>query len=348
MTDAPAYRAIAYQMPCPAVNRLPDRASARARMSETLDGLQAKLRGAKGFIGPDVRLVVLPEYFLTGFPLGDPIPVWADKAALEIDGPEYERLGRIAQDLGIFLAGNAYEQDPHFPNSYFQTSFVVDDSGSVVLRYRRLISMFAPSPYDVLDLYLEHYGADALFPVADTAIGRLACIASEEILYPEIARIHALKGAEVLLHSSSEALYDGGKTQKDIAKQARAMENLCWLVSANSAGITDTDLPIHGTDGMSKIVDHRGHVVIAAGQGETATAEAEIDLAASRRYRRRPGMPNLLARQPIGLYAAAYAGAGIHPANTMVQDGAFTIPERALFVERQKKVIAALAERGAI
>ena len=92
--------------------------------------------------------------------------------------------------------GNAYERDTHFPGLYFQTSFLVSADGAVVLRYRRLISLFGPSPYDVYDRYVEIYGADSLFPVADTAIGRVAAVASEEILYPEIARAMALRGAE--------------------------------------------------------------------------------------------------------------------------------------------------------
>ena len=30
------------------------------------------------------------------------------------------------------------------------------------------------TPHDVLDRYVDHYGRDALFPVADTPLGRLA------------------------------------------------------------------------------------------------------------------------------------------------------------------------------
>ncbi len=348
MPAGPAYRALAYQMPCRAVNRLPDRREARARMMASLEALHARLRAAKAFLGPDVRLVVLPEYFLTGFPMGDPLPVWADKAAIAMDGPEIERMGEIARDLDIFLSGNAYEADAHFPDLYFQASFIIDASGSLILRYRRLISLYAPSPYDVLERYLDLYGADSLFPVADTDLGRLACIASEEILYPEIARAMALNGAEVLLHHSSEALYDGGSTMKDVAKRARAQENMAYLVSANSAGILDSDSPPQGTDGMSKIVDFQGHVMIEAGQGESATAQAELDLASLRRFRRRAGMGHVLSRLPMPLFEAIYHGRDLHPANTLLKDGQSTVPERAFFRTRQQAVIDALAEKGLI
>ena len=341
-----AYRALALQVVCHTVNACPDRESARARMQGSLDRIARQISGARGFLGRDVRLVVLPEYFLTGYPIGESIPQWKDKAALEPEGAEYERLGRIAADNGVHLAGNAYETDRHFPDLYFQTSFLIDPGGAVVLRYRRLISMFAPTPHDVWDRYLDLYGLDGVFPVAVTPIGRLACVASEEILYPEIARALTLRGAEVLLHSSSE-VGSPALTPKDVAKRARAAENMAWLVSANSGGLADSDIPGASSDGMSKIVDYLGAVRVEAGFGESAAACCEIDLAALRRYRQRPGMGNLLSRQRLELFAATYRGS-VYPPNTMLQAGESGAPERAHFVTTQRRVIERLTADGII
>jgi predicted amidohydrolase len=343
-----AYRALALQVACHAVNKCPDRAAARARMASSIERIARHVRAAKGFLGPDVRLVVLPEYFLTGYPLGESIAEWADKAALAPDGPEYAALARIAQDNDVFLSGNAYETDAAFPGLYFQASFVIDPSGQTVLRYRRLVSMFAPTPHDVWDRYLELYGLDGVFPVADTAIGRLAAIASEEILYPEIARALALRGAEVFVHSTSE-VGSTRLTPKDVAKRARAIENLAYVVSANSGGFLDSDLAAHSTDGMSKIVDFLGEVRVEAGFGESAIACAEIDLAALRRYRRRPGMGNLLSRQRLELFAPVYGGEPVYPANTLLgPDGQLVAPDRAHFAATQRAVIERLARLGLV
>jgi len=347
-TTDTAYRALALQTPCHAVNKCPDAASARARMAASIERIGRQVRAAKGFLGPDVRLVVLPEYFLTGYPLGESLPAWAEKAALAPEGPEYEALARIAQDNAVHLSGNAYETDGAFPGLYFQASFVIDPAGATVLRYRRLVSMFAPTPHDVWDRYLDLYGLEGVFPVASTAIGRLAAIASEEILYPEIARALALRGAEVFLHSTSE-VGSPRLTPKDIAKRARAVENLAYVVSANSAGFIDSDLPANSTDGMSKIVDFLGEVRAEAGFGESSVACAEIDLAALRRYRRRPGMGNLLSRQRLELFAAVYGGAPVYPANTLLDpNGAVVVPERSHFLETQRRVIERLASLGLV
>lgn len=340
---APAYRALALQVVCDAVNGDVTRDAARTRMAASLDRLDAQIKGSKAFIGQDLRLVVLPEYFLTGFPMGETAEAWADKAALEIGGPEYERLGRIAQSTGMFIAGNAYELDPHFPGLYFQACFVVAPSGDIVLRYRRLNSMFAPTPHDLWDRYLEVYGLDGVFPVARTEIGNLAAIASEEILYPEIARCLAMRGAEIFLHPTSEVAAPT-LTPKDVAKRARAFENMAYVVSANTAGIRGTPIPVSSTDAMSKIVDPTGLVLVEAGYGESLVANAEIDLAALRRLRRRPGMSNILSRQRFELFAQTYGGTSVYPANSL--EG--VKPSRQHFIDTQRAVIEKLSKSGII
>src|SRR5690606_35499179 len=112
------YYAAALQLDCDGVHPDTDRASARARMKASLARIDTAIAGAKRWVGEDLRLVVLPEYILTGPPWGEPIPAWADKAALADDGPEYETFAQLAQRHGVHLAGNAYELDPHFPGLY--------------------------------------------------------------------------------------------------------------------------------------------------------------------------------------------------------------------------------------
>lgn len=348
MSEDVNYQAFGLQMTCAAVNLLSVEA-ARQSMSDTIKRAEGLIAGSHGFLrsftGGAARLVVLPEYFLSSFPLGESIAGWQAKACLEIDGPEYEQLGLVAQRQGVYLSGNAYELDPNFPQLYFQTSFIISPAGDVVLRYRRLVSMFAPTPHDVLDDYLDCYGADGLFPVADTQIGRLACVASEEILYPEITRAHALRGAEIICHSSSE-VGSPQATPKNIAKQARAYENMVYVVSANSAGITGIPFPAQSTDGHSQVVDYKGAVLGEASVGESMCGNGEIDLGALRRARRKPGMTNTLARQRVELFTATYqADASIYPANNLTD---VSDPQRSHFQNTLQDTIERLSARGII
>ena len=342
------YTALALQFRTHCVNSCPDRATARAQIIKNIERAGQSIASSKMFIalygGEAPRLVVMPEYFLTGFPMGDTIEAWRDKAALEIDGPEYEALAGIAAKQDIYLAGNAYEIDPHFPQLYFQCCFIIAPSGDTVLRYRRLISLSAPSPYDVWDKYVDRYGLDGVFPVADTPLGRLAAIASEEILYPEIARCHAMRGAEVFIHPTSE-VGSPNATTKEIARRARAIENVSYVVSANSAGLTGTPLPAESTTGMTKIVDYEGAILAeAAPGGESMVANATIDLAALRARRSKAGMTNLLSRQPFQAYADSYAQTVFHARNHLLDGDTVRVPERGEFSRWQREDIERLTK----
>lgn len=341
------YLALPLQLRCDAVN-MRSNEEVRPQIMATIKRCDHLIKGSQGFSnmfnGLPVRLVVLPEYFLTSFPLGETISDWAEKACIDMDGAEYDALGKVASDNNVYLSGNAYERDPNFPGLYFQTSFIINDSGDLILRYRRLVSMFSPTPHDVLDKYLDVYGMDALFPVVDTELGRLSCVASEEILYPEITRAMALKGAEVICHSSSEV----GSTQltpKNIAKQARAYENLVYVVSANSASIEGIPFPAQSTDFGSQVVDYRGKVISEAASGESNAGTGELDIPALRGARERPAMTNSLARQRLELFADVYSKESVYPPNTMLNDGEIDVPDRQKFIDSQVEAIAKLKAR---
>jgi predicted amidohydrolase len=341
--DPPRFTALALQTRCDAVNQDANAVDARARMNATIARVSAQIGAGRGFLqgfnGYPVKLVVLPEYWMTGFPLGETRQQWQSKAAIAVDGPEADALSALAQRHQIYLCSNHYELDRHFPDLYFQANVVYAPNGEVALRYRRMISLYTPTPYDVWDRYLDIYGLDGVFPVAVTEVGTLGTIASEEILYPEIARMHVMRGAEVLLHPTSE-VGSPNLTPKHIAKLARAVENMAYVVSANSAGIVGTPVPSASTDAMSIVVDWYGRVVAEAGPGETLNANGVLDLAGLRSARRNAGMTNTLSRLPLAAFATDYANREHAPPNR-TPDGQMI--ERAEVLRRQREVIERLA-----
>lgn len=332
-----AYKALALQLSCQSVSACTTRDEAEAMMLRTIDRVEKQLAASIGLIGRDTLLVVVPEHFLTGPPLSETIGEWREKAALDINGPVYEALSAMVQRQQIYFAGNAYEQDPFFPELYFQTSFIVGPNGDILLRYRRLNALFTPTPHDVWELYVDAYGYDSLFPVAKTNIGNLACVASEDILYPEVARCLAMRGAEVLLHSTAD-MGSPLLTSTAVAKLARAAENMVCVISANSAGVTGSPIPGGSFDGHSNIIDSRGLVLAEAGYGESMAAHADIDLVALREFRQRPAAGNLLARQRFELYAESYARTSAYPPGTLLSHPA----DRAHFLRTQQDVIKKL------
>ena len=188
-----------------------------------------------------------------------------------------------------------------------------------------------------------------MFPVAKTEIGNLACIASEEILWPELTRCHVYRGAEIIIHPTSEPgspVVPG----RDLAKRTRAFENMAYVVSANTANIEGIVVPEFTCCGMSKIIDYQGNVLCEAGQaGESIWANAIIEVDALRRHRRRSGMANILSRQMTDVYQAGLAGIDYHPGNSFIKNGEIKVPEgHDYYKKRQQQVIERLDKAGMI
>jgi len=340
------YSALALQCACDAVNQDSDNDSAHARMAASVQRVRGQVAASKafmeGFNGYPLKLVVLPEYWMTGFPMRESRTTWREKAALDVGGDLETAIASMAQDFGLYICSNHYETDTHFPDLFFQANTIYGPSGDCVLRYRRMISLYSPSPWDVWDAYLDVYGYDAIFPVADTDIGVLATVASEEILYPEIARMMALKGAEVLLHPTSEVASPLA-TPKHTAKKARAVENQAYVVSANSGAITGTPVPAASTDAMSTIIDPYGRPLAEAGSGETMVANAVIDITALRDSRQKTGMTHCLSRLPLGAFAPAYQTYENLPPN---QAAGGQILEKSQVTANQADTLARLTREG--
>jgi deaminated glutathione amidase len=332
MTVVAPYKALALQVSCFAINHL-NAAQARERIKQSINSIGKQIKASKAFIGQDLLLVVLPEYFLTGFPMGETTAEWQEKACIHYSDEYMQLLQEIALDNKIFFSGNLYEKEDFFPQYYFQSSFIIAPEGKLILRYRRLNSMYAVTPHDVLDDYLKHYGADSLFPVADTSIGKLACLSSEEIMYPEIVRCLALNGAEVICHHTSE-VSAVTPSHKNIAKLSRAIENMCYIVSANSAGIFDYSIPSNSTDAHSQIINYEGIKLVESGHGATMVANATLHIDALRAHRQRSGMSNYLSRQRNELFLPTYSKT-IYPANTALHNTA----TRQHFINTQQQVI---------
>ena len=140
-----------------------------------------------------------------------------------------------SKERGCYIVGNLYERDDDWPGRLFNTSFIVDPDGQIILKYRKNngpnnLNTTYTGPGDVYTEYTERYGEDSMFPVADTDIGRLGCLTCTDVVFPEMARCLALRGAEVLIHPTAEPYAPEGEAW-DVLRRARAYENLCYFLS---------------------------------------------------------------------------------------------------------------------
>lgn len=259
----------------------------------------------------DTKLVVFPEFFLTGVPESRTIEAYLLNSE-PIPGPATAPLQNAAAKYGFYVAANTFEKNADWPGRCFNTSFLIDPRGEIILKYWKHNDAFAPvntNTGDVYTRFVDLYGEDALFPVVDTDIGRLACITCYDICFPEVARCFALKGAEVLIMPTGE-----GHTfvrKQSLMRQARAYENSCYVVCANHGRFYGGPRPTFQQGGYTEIVDFNGDVVLRTeGPGE-ATLSGSIDLHALRAKRARIDLFNLLSVFRGELYAREYQR---HPA----------------------------------
>ena len=311
MTPAP-WRATCIQIESRLAATATTREEAWGIIRSNLDAAVAAIHHACETLPP--KLVVLPEFAFQGPPRATPVSEWIAKACATIPGPITEVLAEVARARGIYIAGNHFEVDPRWPDRYFNSSFLLNPAGEVILRYRRINTASWTSPHDILDDYRAAYGEDGLFPVADTELGRLAIFPCGEISVPELSRVFMLRGAEVLLHPNNEPLSEIA----DAHKLCRAAENKCYLIWCNvggKAGFSDTQ-----TGGHSQIVDFNGAKLAFEPSPEPSTAcSALIDIAALQAARADTAMGNGLLRQRLEMYRPYYGDAVLYPANQLTR-----------------------------
>jgi hypothetical protein len=135
MTVAP-WRASSVQMLSDLAVTAPDKEAAWAVIRGNLDRAVKLIEDACA--GQDQpRLFVLPEFAFQGAPHDMGVAAWIDLACYPVPGPITEPLQHLAQRLGVYIGGNQFETTPQWPGRYFNTSFLIDPAGKIVLRYRR-------------------------------------------------------------------------------------------------------------------------------------------------------------------------------------------------------------------
>jgi predicted amidohydrolase len=336
------WRATCVQVVNHTVNGVATRQDAMDIINRRLDRWEELLRGAFGRGSAVKQLALFPEFSLQGFPLGETAAQWIDKACLSIPGPEVGRLQKIAQDLKIYIGANAYEKTDEWPGRYFNCCFLINPAGDIILKYRRINTVHSPSPHDFMDRYLDKHGIEETFPVAKTELGTIGMFPCGEIMYPEAARVLMFRGAEVILHPTS----DHGTSEAigwESCKRARATENMVYLISCNSGGIVGS-LPANTNMGYSKILDYNGvPIANSGGPGETMGATALIDISALRRARHETGALNRILRQRNEIYRKVYETAAFYPPNSFVEG---PMDSKQRIMEIQQDTIRRLTERG--
>jgi predicted amidohydrolase len=293
-------------------SQAPDDAAAKAVIQRNTERLISLIEQAcDSDEKPD--LVVFPEFAMQGPPLHMGVREWIARACSPIPGPLTAPLQKLAKERGIFICGNMFEAPTEWPGRYFNSSFIIDRTGEVILNYRRLNTAAFPSVHDFMSAYLAVTPKEKQFPVVDTELGKLCVIPCGEITIPEVARVMMMQGAEVILHPTNSKFSE----RQEAAKLCRATENMTYLISGNVAEFIgfSPDNTILG--GRSHILDHHGKTLAYQESAtESIGVTAMIDIEQLRRDRRTDtGLDNTLLRARYEMYVPFYETAKFYPPN---------------------------------
>lgn len=324
-------RASCVQMNSELAVTAPNREAAWNIIRGNLDRAVAMIEAVQASAEP-AQLFVTPEFAFQGAPHNMPVAEWIDQACCPIPGPITEPLQALARRLGIYIGGNQFESSDEWPGRYFNTCFLIDPKGEVILRYRRITTAAFPSPHDFMEAYNASCPESERFPVVDTELGRIAMIPCSEISVPEVARIMMMQGAEVILHPTN------GKRShaEDAAKIARCAENKCYLVSANVAGPIGFSIDRSTLGGRSRILDFEGEALAYHEPADETTLSSMIDIEALRRNRVEDEGPSSLMRARWEMYRPYFASASFYPPNSFLDQPMKSVDETQAVLRRAR------------
>ena len=287
-----------------------------------LQNIQAALKLAGRLASnPISKLVVFGEFFMHGQGgHGYRSPITLQRLAIRYPGPEMELLQDFALRNRTYVAGSSFELDDRLPGHVFNSAFILNDTGELIHRYRKIQcadvwgSLPDTTPSSVYDRYLDTYGYEHLFPIANTPIGRLGTMVCFDQAHPEVARMLTRFGAELIIHPSSEG-HGSGRRGWDAARQARAFENTAYVLSAMPGGEHfDPESPDPHTvqmRGYSRLINFDGSVQGVADTAGPCVLKGTIDLRALQRARANPRANLALWDDPIAYVAAYEADVGL-------------------------------------
>ena len=233
---------------------------------------------------PDTQLIVFPELTTSGYE--GTVEQFQALAETTRDGESIRRIGALAAKYGIYIVYGFPEKDMIHTDVLYNSAVLIDKDGKPMGTYRKV------HPFASEKTWCR---AGCEFPIFDTDLGRLGIMICWDTAFPEVARIYALKGADLLIVSTNwedpcgEEEWDPAETNSheedwDLITRARAFDNMLPLVAANRVGDDGKTLSFFG---RSKIIEPHGREIAALNTREEGIVSAEIDLELAQKERAR-------------------------------------------------------------
>ena len=177
-------------------------------------------------------------------------------------GETLQRLRQAAKAVGIYLHTGSFVEEKN--GKYYNSSYLISPEGETLANYLK-IHLFG---YNSRETRLLTPGQSIV--TVDTPLGRLGLATCYDLRFPELFRAMVDQGAEIFLICSA---WPYPRLEHWLMlNRVRAMENQCFLISANSVGLNQGVQFV----GHSMITDPWGTILAGAGDRE-AIVTCEID-----------------------------------------------------------------------
>lgn len=201
------------------------------------------------------QLVVLPESASTGFTPGVRAEELWDVVS-EIPGPVTEPLSAVAAACGVHIVWGSYERAPQ-RGVVYNTAVVIGPDGAILGRYRKT----HPFGGELCSRGGWVTPGEEVC-VVETELGRIGLIICFDGDYPELSRITAVRGAQIIARPS--ALLRSADIW-ELTNRARAYDNHVFVIGANATGADPAGVLYFGN---SMIVTPIAEVVARAASHE--------------------------------------------------------------------------------
>jgi len=241
-----------------------------------------------------MKLVVFPEFFIQGWTGQATLEDYKREILIQVPGDETRRLAEICVKYGVFLCSGALEYDADWDDRFFNTAFVLNPDGELILKYRKFNTALPydmdTSPHDMLDALKEGWSGNRsmlehLFPVVRTEIGALGAFVCMDGHFPEVTRALALNGAEILLRPTAMPEPMVSRVVWRAENQVRALENTAYVIAPTIGRVKSDELPQTTWPGGAMIADYRGVVLSATDYPGEGYCTATVHLEELRRQR---------------------------------------------------------------
>lgn len=189
-----------------------------------------------------------------------------------VPGEITEKFSRMARENGVWLhAGSITEK---CGERSCNLSMMFSPEGRCTARYRKL-HMFDVEVEDGPSYReSENISRGEQVCLADTDIGRIGLSICYDLRFPQLYRLMADNGAEILLVSANFTA-PTGEAHWETLLRARAIENTCYVLACGQCGQKDA----FAAYGHSMVIDPWGRILARAGeQEEIIYAELSADV----------------------------------------------------------------------